>query len=65
MPCLGIYQQNIDNDFLSEGFLAIFSNDFDGVFYLRLKDGRIFLNDPENEFANSFEEIIEKILKNS
>lgn len=63
MPCLGIVQQNIKSPLLSKGFLAFLTTDIDGEFFIRIEDGTIYLRDVSNKVADSFEELIEKLLK--
>lgn len=44
IPCKGLSWMNKKNEFLSDGYLEFFSNDLDGVFYLKLNSGEVFLN---------------------
>lgn len=60
--CLGIVQQNAGTLLLRQGYLAFLSTDVDGTFLLKLTDGSVFLNDPEVKVADSFEDLIEKLL---
>ena len=61
--CLGIVQQNMASSLLTQGFLAVLSTDIDGTFYLNLNDGSAYLNGPDSRIADSFEELIYKLLE--
>ncbi len=62
IPCKGLHWMNKDNELLSDGFLEFFSNDIDGVFYLKLDSGNVFLNTTDFLFADSFKAFINKLL---
>lgn len=61
-PYQGLHWNNIDNPMLSHGYLEFFSNDTDGVFYLNLTSGEIFINDIDSWFADSFSSFIKRLL---
>jgi len=62
IPCKGISWMNKNNEWLSQGYLEFFSNDIDGVFYLKSDSGEVFLNSKENFFSGSFQDFINKLL---
>lgn len=54
IPCKGLHWMNIRNEELSKGYIEFFSNDIDGVFYIKEDNGEIYLNSIENKITNSF-----------
>ena len=60
--CLGVVQQNLGTEHLSQGYLAFLSTDIDGMFLMNIENGTIHQNSPNNEVADSFETLIEKLL---
>lgn len=62
IPCKGLSWMNKKNEFLSDGYLEFFSNDLDGVYYLKLNSGEVFLNSKEIFFADSFSAFLNKLV---
>ncbi len=54
--------QNQNNQYLEQGFLEFFSNDIDGWFYINIDNGKVYLREIDNLFANSFNDFIVKML---
>ena len=62
LPCLGLHWINKDNEFFAEGMIRFFSSDIDGIFYIDVADGKVYLNSKELLYANSFVEFINRYL---
>jgi len=62
IACNGLHWMNIRNEYLQDGYIEFFSNDIDGVFFIKTESGQVFLNGKENLFANTFSEFVDKLL---
>ncbi|GAL01961.1 hypothetical protein JCM19275_3718 [Nonlabens ulvanivorans] len=47
---------------MKSGYIQFFSNDIDGVFYIKAFSGKVFLNSIESEYAESFEGFVNRLL---
>jgi len=61
MPEIDIYTKNHQKEHLQYGFLEIFNNDIDGTVYIRLDNGKVYIDFIE-PVAESISDFIDKLL---